>query len=226
MQQAISASSQFSLRPLRLCGEFIEHEWTMNDNEILQQAQALIRAEADVVALMAEQLDDDFVAAVRLVAGCQGKILVTGAGTSGAMARRLAHLLATCGMPGFFAHPADALHGPSAAVAPGDILIALSKAGRSAEINQFATVAQARGAKVIAMTWEPASPLARMSDCVLNVNSTPHGEGDGVLPFGSTLAAGAVGDALVLAAKNLRGFDLATLVQTHPSGATADLVRK
>ena len=68
--------------------------------------------------------------------------MTIGSGTSGMIARRLAHLLATCGMHAFFVHPADALHGPSAAVAPGDVLIALSKAGKSAEINQFATVAQ------------------------------------------------------------------------------------
>lgn len=198
----------------------------MNDQELLAAGRAMIQAEAEVVALMAAQLGEDFAAAVRLVSGCTGKIFVTGAGTSGTMARRLAHMLSTCGMPAFFAHAADALHGPSAAVAPGDILIAFSKAGKSAEINQFVIVARERGAKVIAMTWESASPLAKLSDIVLNVNSGPHGEGDGVLPFGSTLAAGAVGDALVQVAKNLRGFDLTTLVQTHPSGATADLVRK
>lgn len=198
----------------------------MDDQEILQQAEALIRGEAEAVALMASHLGPEFVAAARLVSACPGKILVTGAGTSGTIARRLAHLLSTCGMSSYFAHAADALHGPSAAVMPGDILIAFSKAGRSAEINQFATVAQERGAKIIAMTWEPASPLAQLSDVVLNVNSEKLGEGDGVLPFGSTLAAGALADALVQAAKNLRGFDLKTLVQTHPSGATADLVRK
>jgi arabinose-5-phosphate isomerase len=193
---------------------------------LLLAGKAMIEAEASAVQLMAERLGADFVAAARLVAGCTGKILVTGAGTSGTMARRLAHMLSTCGMSAFFAHAADALHGPSAAVAPGDILIALSKAGKSAEINQFATVAQQRGAKVIAMTWVPASPLGELSDIVLDVNSGASGEGDGVLPFGSTLAAGAVGDALVQVAKSLRGFDLATLVQTHPSGATSELVKK
>lgn len=198
----------------------------MNDSELLAAGQALIKAEASVVELMAASLGGDFVAAVRMVAGCTGKIFVTGAGTSGTMARRLAHMLSTCGMPAFFAHAADALHGPSAAVAPGDILIAFSKAGKSAEINQFAAVARARGAKVIAMTWEPASPLGALSDIALNVNSGASGEGDGVLPFGSTLAAGSVGDALVQVAKNLRGFDLTTLVQTHPSGATSELVKK
>ena len=118
----------------------------MNDQELLLAGKSMILAEADVVTLMADNLGQDFVAAVRLVAACTGTIFVTGAGTSGTMARRLAHMLSTCGMPAFFAHPADALHGPSAAVMPGDILIAFSKAGKSAEINQFATVAhEARG---------------------------------------------------------------------------------
>jgi arabinose-5-phosphate isomerase len=198
----------------------------MNDQEVLLAGKTLIHAEALVVELMAERLGDDFVTAARLIAGCTGKILVTGAGTSGTMARRLAHMLATCGMSAFFAHAADALHGPSAAVAPGDILIAFSKAGKSAEINQFAGIARQRGAKVIAMTWEPDSPLGRSSDIVLNVNSGASGEGDGVLPFGSTLAAGAVSDALVHVARRLRGFDLVTLAQTHPSGGVTELLKK
>jgi arabinose-5-phosphate isomerase len=120
---------------------------------------------------------------------------------------------------------ADALHGPSAAVAPGDVLIALSKAGKSAEINQFARVARQREGKVISLTWEPESELASLSNVVLVIRPDTKGEGEGVLPFGSTLANGAVGDALCLAAKRIRGFDLAVLTQTHPSGATAELVQ-
>ena len=76
------------------------------------------------------------------------------------------------------------------------------------------------------MTWKPESELGTLSDIVLTLPSAVEAEGEGVLPFGSTLAAGALCDALCLAAKNLRGFDLATLTQTHPAGATADLVRK
>ena len=199
---------------------------TMDNETILNDARAIVRSDAAAVAAVADLLDDSFIEAARLVATCQGTIMTIGSGTSGMIARRLAHLLATCGMHAFFVHPADALHGPSAAVGPGDLLIALSKAGKSAEINQFATVARARGGKVIALTWVPESPLGQLSDIVLNVNSGKEGEGDGVLPFGSTLAAGAVGDALVYVAKNLRGFDLVTLVQTHPSGATSELVKK
>jgi arabinose-5-phosphate isomerase len=198
----------------------------MKSNEILQQAKAMIRAEGEVIQEVADQLDESFVEAIRLVSECTGKILITGAGTSGTMARRLAHLLGTCGMSAFFVHPADALHGPSAAVVEGDILIALSKAGKSAEINQFAGVARQRGGKVISWTWEPESELAQLSDVVVVIRPGVKGEGEGVLPFGSSLANGAVGDALTLVAKRLRGFDLAQLTQTHPSGATSELVKK
>ncbi len=198
----------------------------MESNEILDQAKAMIRAEGEVLVEIADQLDESFVETVRLVSECTGTIMVTGAGTSGTIARRIAHLLATCGMTAFYISSAEALHGPSASVKPGDVLIVLSKAGKSAELNQFAGVARQRGAKVIAWTWESESPLAELSDVVVIVRPDVKGEGEGVLPFGSSLANGVVGDALTLVAKRLRGFDLATLTQTHPSGATAELVRK
>lgn len=198
----------------------------MNDQEILLNAQALIRSEGEVVAEIASQLGESFVQAARLIAASTGVVMVTGAGTSGTMARRMAHLFATCGIHAFFVSSAEALHGPSAAVADGDLLIALSKAGKSAEINHFARVAKSRGAKVISLTWESESELAQLSDVVLIVRPDVRGEGDGILPFGSTLANGAVGDALCLVTKQLRGFDLTTLIQTHPSGATSQLVKK
>ncbi len=198
----------------------------MEADEILAQAKAMIRAEGEVILGIADQLDASFVETVRLVTGCTGRILITGAGTSGTIARRMAHLLASCGMAAFFVHSADALHGPSAAVSSGDVLIALSKAGKSAEINQFASITRQRGGKVVSLTWEPESELANLSDVVVVIRPDVKGEGEGVLPFGSSLANGAVGDALTLVAKRLRGFDLSQMTQTHPSGATAELVRK
>ena len=197
----------------------------MNKSEILELAKSQIRAEGEVLLDIAEQIDESFVDAVELVANCPGTILVTGAGTSGTMARRLAHLLSTCGMPAFYVSSAEGLHGPSAAISEGDVVIAFSKAGKSQEINAYCGVAKARGAKIMAWTWYPDSPLGQMSDVVLQIRPDEKGEGEGVLPFGSTLANGAVGDALTLVAKQLRDFDLRTLVQTHPSGATSELVK-
>ncbi len=197
----------------------------MDNNETLEQARALMRAEGQALIAAAEQLDDTFVESVRLVSDCQGCVYITGAGTSGVIARRLAHLLSTCAVRAFYINAAEALHGPSAAVSEGDVVIILSKAGRSAELNQFAAIAKERGAKVASWTGEAESPLAQLSDVVVVIRPGLEGEGEGVLPFGSSLAAGAVGDALTLLVKRRRAFDLATLVQTHPAGATSDLVK-
>ncbi len=198
----------------------------METKTLLEQAKRLLSAESAAIDQVAVQLGAEFLQAVALIGEAPGVIMSTGSGTSGTIARRLAHLLATCGMHAFFVHPADALHGPSAAVAPGDVLIALSKAGKSAEINSFARVTRERGGKVICLTWKPDSELGGLSDVVLVLPAAVDAEGEGVLPFGSTLAAGALCDALCLAVKTVRGFDLATLTQTHPSGATAELVKK
>ena len=198
----------------------------MNDQQILSQAQSMIHAEANVVGDIADQLGESFVLAARMIAESTGVVLTTGAGTSGTIAMRMAHLFGTTGMHSFFINSATALHGPSAMTAPGDVLIAISKGGSSAEINQFAALARKRGAKVISMTWEPESELARLSDVVLIIRPDESGEGDGVLPFGSTLANGAVGDALCLVSKNLRGFNLDTMIETHPSGDTAARIQE
>ena len=198
----------------------------MDNSQILEQAQAMIRAEGKVVEEIADQLGDSFVEAARMIAQATGVVLTTGAGTSGTIARRMAHLFGTTGMHSFYVNSAEALHGPSAMTQPGDLLIAISKGGSSAEINQFASLARKRGAKVISLTWEPASALAQLSDVVLIVRPDESGEGDGVLPFGSTLANGAVGDALCLVSKNLRRFDLGTMIETHPSGDTAARIQE
>jgi D-arabinose 5-phosphate isomerase GutQ len=185
----------------------------------------LLHAEAHVLDGLADQLGDAFVKTVQAVVDCRGKVLVSGSGTSGAIAQRLAHLLAACGTPAFFIHPADALHGESAVVQPGDVVIFLSKAGQSAELNQFALITHRRGATVIAWTSAPESELAKTADVVLFTPTDTRAEGEGILPFGSSLAHGAVGDALCLLTRRERGFDLGQFVETHPSGGAARLVQ-
>jgi arabinose-5-phosphate isomerase len=197
----------------------------MKQEDLLDQARAMIRAEAKAVARMADALDESFAQTVTLVEACKGNIFVSGSGTSGTMARRMVHLLCSCGIAAFFMDPATALHGPSAIIAPGDLVIALSKSGKSEEVNSFVSIARRRGAKVIGWTWAPDSPLAQLSDHVVNVHSGTDGEGEGVFPFGSTLAVGAVGDAICLLVRRKRGIELKELTETHPSGGTAELVR-
>ena len=198
----------------------------MDDKDILAQGQALIRAEADALHKLADVMDEQFVKTVRLVAECSGSIIVTGAGTSGAMAKRLAHLLGTCGIKAFHIPVSDALHGESAIVGNGDVVILMSKAGKSSDINTFARIARERGAIVIAWTANPQSELAGFSHVVNLIPTHEAAEGDALLPFGSTLAAGALGDAVSLIARMLVGFDLATMSQTHPMGGANELARE
>lgn len=198
----------------------------MNPEEMLTAARTLIRAEGEALLKIAERLDDTFLQVVQQVADCAGKVIITGAGTSGAMAYRMAHLLATCGITAFYIPPGDALHGESAMMNPGDLLIAFSKAGKSEDINRFARIARDRGASVMAWTANPESDLAALSDLVIRIEVDASAEGEGMLPFGSTLAVGAYGDALTLMASRVRGFNLATLAQTHPMGGANELARQ
>jgi D-arabinose 5-phosphate isomerase GutQ len=198
----------------------------MNDDQVLDTARELIRAEGRAILTAADQLGDSFLAALALMAACEKTILVTAVGTSGTIARRFAHLLASCGIRSFYFHPGEALHGPSAIVGSGDVLIAISKAGKSAELNQFLEIARERGGKVISLTANRESELARLSDIVIELKTEVSAEGEGVLPFGSTLVTAAIGDALCLLVRRMRGFDLREMKQTHPSGATAELVGK
>ncbi len=198
----------------------------MNDQDILARGRELVRAEAEALHKLADAMDDSFIKTVHLVAECSGSIIISGAGTSGAMAKRLTHLLATCGMKAIYIPISDALHGESALLTSGDVVILMSKAGKSSDINTLARIARERGATVIAWTANPQGELASLSHVVNRIPTHEAAEGEAMLPFGSTLAAGAFGDALTLIAKTLRGFNLATLAQTHPLGGANELARQ
>lgn len=199
----------------------------MEKDQTLKAARDLIRAECRALESAADQIGESFLEALHLIAGCQKNILVAAVGTSGTIARRLAHLLASgCGMSAFYFHPGEALHGPSAMVGSGDVIIAISKGGKSAELNQFLAIARERGGKVISLTSNPRSEMGRQSDILIEVPIHPAAEDEGILPYGSTLAAAAIGDALCYLLRRERGFDLTEMKQTHPSGATAELVGK
>ena len=197
----------------------------MNENEILNQAREIIEAESAVLSELSRRIESSFVEAVRILTECRGCVLTTGAGTSASVAQRLSHLLATCGLAAFFVHPSDALHGASARTGGKDVVVAFSKAGKSEEINGFIKIAKNRGAKIISLTWSRDSELALLSDVVCITKTSTNGEGDGILPLGSTVAASAFSDALCLTVKRIRGFDLSELKETHPSGGTPDLLK-
>ncbi|MET4224580.1 SIS domain-containing protein [Oerskovia enterophila] len=149
---------------------------------------------------------------------CTGKIVVIGAGTSGAVARRLAHLLSVCGTAAFYLNPSDGLHGSLGAVGTGDVVIAISKGGESTEINEFIRRATTRGASTVALTAVLDSELAECVNIAVRIDSASADPGN-VIAMGSTLATSAWGDALAVALMRHRQYAWADVLYSHPGGA-------
>jgi D-arabinose 5-phosphate isomerase GutQ len=196
-----TAPSQADIEGLLLAGR----------NRILDEAEAL--------RLVGESLDESFVAAVRLIRMAQGKVVTVGVGTSGPVARRMAHLLSTSGTPSLFLHPGDALHGGLGAITAADVVLAISKGGGSAELNDFIRLVKSRGAAVLVLTAKAESALARAADVAVVLPQTPDSDPGGIVAMGSSLAAAAWGDALAIVLMQISGYGWDQVIDAHPSGA-------
>lgn len=194
-----------------------------NPADSLEDIRTFLREEAAGVANTADQLDETFLAVVRLLADTTGKVFVTGSGTSGFIARRMAHLLSVCGTPAVFLQPMDALHGSMGAISGGDVLIAISRGGGSGEITDLTARAKDRGATTIAITATAGSPFTTVADIVVVLQSPDGAEPGGVIAMGSTLVMAAWGDALALTLMRLRGYTWAEVLHTHPAGAVGQI---
>jgi arabinose-5-phosphate isomerase len=188
-------------------------------SDLLARARQVIEREAQAVRALADQLDESLVRVVDLLLHCRGHVLVTGAGTSQAMARRFAHLLSCSGTPALPFDAGDGLHGGAGAITPDDVLFVISKGGQSAEINQLVQIARQRGATIVAQTEAPESPLGQMSDAIFPVRAGAEVDPYGMIATGSSLVNGAAGDVLCVLLLELRGYSLADFGQTHPAGA-------
>lgn len=191
-------------------------------DEVVADARDLIRREAETVAAVADLIGNTaFNAVVDRLLGLQGKVITAASGTSGAVARRLAHLLSVCGTTALFLHPTDAIHGSLGAVGAGDVVIAVSKGGGTGELTEFAGRAKARGASVVVMTSRPESPLVEIADLLVVI---PPGDSDpgGAIAMGSTLAMSAWGDALASTLMRLRGYTWEEFLFTHPGGRVGE----
>ena len=197
----------------------------INIKQLIQKAKDVINREADAVRQLADQMDESIGNVIDLLLNCKGHVIVTGVGTSNAMARRLAHLLSCSGTPSLFLHAADSLHGSAGAVTSNDLIIAISKGGHSAEVNKFASIARERGAKIVALTENPDSPLAQMSDAVYKAVAPPDVDPYGMIATGSSLVNGAAGDVLCVLLLELRGYSKEEFGRTHPGGAVGEKLR-
>ncbi|MDR2381458.1 MAG: SIS domain-containing protein [Bifidobacteriaceae bacterium] len=186
---------------------------------LLEAGRQVVARELTGLQALIDQFDPAFLDVVGVLLKLRGKAFVAGAGTSGAIAQRMAHLLSVCGSPALYLQPMDALHGTMGAVTADDALIAISRGGKSGELNQLAERVQARGATVIALTSAVDAPLAQTADVVVLLPTDNAIDPGGVVAMGSTLVAGAWGDALAQVLMRAKGYSWEQLLFTHPAGA-------
>jgi arabinose-5-phosphate isomerase len=186
---------------------------------LLRLARQVLDIEADAVRNLSLRLDERFADAVQLMLACRGRVVVSGMGKSGHIGHKIAATLASTGTPAFFMHPGEASHGDLGMIAPDDVVLALSNSGESAEIVTIVPLIKRRGAKLISMTGNPASTLAREADVHLNAAVDKEACPLNLAPTASTTAALALGDALAVALLDARGFSADDFARTHPGGS-------
>ncbi len=186
---------------------------------VLESARRSFSIEIQALQALHDRLDQSFVQAVSLLLACQGRVVVTGIGKSGHIARKIAATLASTGTPAFFMHAAEAIHGDLGMLTKQDIVLAISYSGAANELVTILTVAKRMGAQVIAITGHPDSPLAGSADLHLNAHVQQEACPLNLAPTASTTAALVLGDALAVACLEARGFGPDDFARSHPGGA-------
>lgn len=190
----------------------------LSREHLLALARQVLAIEADALHALSVRLDTGFTDAVQLLLACRGRVVVSGMGKSGHIGRKIAATLASTGTPAFFMHPGEASHGDLGMIAPEDVVLALSNSGESNEIVSIVPLIKRRGAKLIAMTGNPGSTMARAADVHLNAAVDKEACPLNLAPTASTTAALALGDALAVALLDARGFSADDFARTHPGG--------
>ena len=181
-------------------------------------AKEVLAIESRAVAALVDRLDERFTRAVDLLFSCKGRVVVTGLGKSGIICRKIAATLASTGTPALFMHPAEAVHGDLGMVVPGDVVIAVSNSGETAELLALLERIKRLDVRLIAMTGNPASTLAAQSDVHLHIGVGAEACPMDLVPTASTTASLAMGDALAMTLVDRRGFDKAAFASLHPAG--------
>jgi arabinose-5-phosphate isomerase len=192
----------------------------------LDVARDVLTTEAAGLAALAKSLDARFGRAVDLLASATGRVIVTGMGKSGHIARKIAATLASTGTPAQFVHPAEASHGDLGMLVRGDVVLALSNSGETAELADLIEHAHRFGLPLVAVTRDPDSTLAQAADVLLSLPPAPEACRIGLAPTTSTTMQLALGDALAVALLTRRGFGAHEFRQFHPGGRLGARLRR
>lgn len=185
----------------------------------IEQAKRVLRIEAEAISRLIERVDSSFDRAVEMIMNCTGRVVVTGMGKSGHIGSKIAATLASTGTPALFLHPAEGIHGDLGMVTKGDIVIALSNSGETEELSRMLPSLKRIGIRIIALTGNRESTLARNSDVVIDVGVKEEACPLGLAPTASTTATLAMGDALAVALLDRKGFREEDFACYHPGGA-------
>ncbi|WP_346832533.1 KpsF/GutQ family sugar-phosphate isomerase [Pseudomonas abietaniphila] len=190
-----------------------------NAHDLIQSAQCTIRLEIEAVEGLLAHIDADFVRACEMILESQGRVVVVGMGKSGHIGKKIAATLASTGTPAFFVHPAEASHGDMGMITSADIILALSNSGTTSEIVTLLPLIKRLGIKLISLTGNPDSTLAKAADVSLNARVEKEACPLNLAPTSSTTAALVMGDALAVALLDARGFTAEDFAFSHPGGA-------
>lgn len=191
----------------------------MKPNQSIQTAKRVLKIEADAITRLAKRLGSDFPQAIELILNMRGKVVITGMGKSGLICKKIAATFASTGTPAFFLHPAEGVHGDLGMLMKDDVVIAVSNSGETEEIVRILPLIKRMGVKLIAMTGDINSNLAKAGDVVLDIGVKKEACPLGMAPTASTTAALAMGDALAVALLEKKGFKQEDFALLHPAGS-------
>lgn len=203
-----AASQEDQTVPARLAG-----------HQTLELAREVLRIEAAAVAALADRIDQTFADAVDLLLGCDGRVVVSGIGKSGHIARKVAATFASTGTAAFFVHPAEASHGDLGMITADDVLVAISNSGETAELLAILPPVKRLGARLIAITGNRDSTLANLADACLDTHVSVEACPLNLAPTASTTAQLAMGDALAVALLHAKGISPNDFARSHPGGS-------
>jgi len=189
------------------------------DAALIKSGQTVIEIEARALDALRPRLNGDFTAAAKLILACRSRVVTTGMGKSGHIARKIAATMASTGTPSFYVHPGEASHGDLGMITDADVVLALSNSGETDEVLTIVPSLRRQGNPIIAMTGRPQSTLARLADVHLDVSVPAEACPLGLAPTASTTAALVMGDALAIALLEARGFTAEDFARSHPAGS-------
>lgn len=199
----------------------------MDDKKIWMQAKKVWDIESTALSGLSDSIDrDEFLTCVKLIAGCKGRIITTGAGTSAVAAKKISHSLSCIERPSFFLVPSDAVHGALGAVCSGDIVILISKGGNTKEVVDLIGPLKAKKAVLLGVTEDYNSSLAKNCDYVLKVSSAKEADSFNMLATTSTLAVVSVFDAICIVLMEITGFTIERFAVIHPEGAVGQRLKR